>query len=47
MYRFLQEEDGAATLEIAIITMALVAVALLFKEQIIEMCKAVADKILG
>ena len=47
MYDFFENEDGISTLEVSIITVALLAVALLFREQILEMCRAIADKILG
>lgn len=45
--KFLYDEDGSMSIEVAIITMVLVALALLFKDSMIEMCKAVAEKILG
>lgn len=47
MIEFLKDESGAASIEIAIITMALVALALVFKKQLISLCKAIAEKILG
>lgn len=47
MMDFFKNEEGASTLEISIISVALIAVALLFKKQILEMCSAIADKILG
>lgn len=44
---FLYDENGAVSLELAIITVALVALALIFKKQIISLTKTIADKILG
>lgn len=44
---FFKDETGAASIEIGIITVVLVAVALLFKESILDLCKAIAERILG
>lgn len=44
---FLRDEKGAVSIEIAIITIVLIAVALAFKGQVLSLCKAIADKILG
>lgn len=44
---FLQDEKGAVSIELAIICAALVAVALVFKQQLISLTKAIADKIIG
>lgn len=41
------DETGAASIEIAIITMALVALALVFKQQLKSLAETIADKILG
>ena len=47
MREFIFDERGAASIEVAIVTAVLVAIALLFKEQLLEMAKAIAEKILG
>ena len=47
MSEFLKNEEGSSAIEASIIALALVALALLFKDQIMEMCSAIADKILG
>lgn len=46
MKDFFIQEDGVSTIEIAIITAALLALALLFKNQMLEFCKAVAEKVI-
>lgn len=45
--RFLYEESGGASIEVAIITVTLVAVAIVFKRQIMDMVQAIAKKLLG
>lgn len=47
MREFMFDERGAASIEVAIITVALVALALIFKEQLLSLAKAIADKILA
>jgi len=47
MREFIFDERGAASIEVAIITVALVALALIFKEQLLSLAKAIADKILA
>lgn len=46
MQSFFKEEDGISTIEIAIITAALLAVALVFRNQMLEFCKALAEKVI-
>lgn len=46
MIEFLKNEDGAQSIEIAIITVTLVALALVFKKQLLSLAKAIAEKIL-
>jgi len=45
--RFLKEEDGVETIEVAIITAILLGLALAFRERMLKYAKAIADKILG
>lgn len=47
MREFMFDERGAASIEVAIITVALVACALVFKKQLLSLAQAVAEKILG
>ena len=47
MKKFLYDESGSASIEVAIITVALVALALVFKKQLMSLAKKVAEKILG
>lgn len=45
--KFFREETGSQSLEVAIITITLIALALVFKEQILSLAKTIADKIIG
>lgn len=45
--KFLYDETGAEALEVGIITVILIAVALVFKSQLMEMATAIAEKLLG
>lgn len=47
MRNFLYDEQGSVSLELSIVTVALVALALVFKQQLISLTKAIANKILG
>lgn len=47
IHKFVYDEDGASTIEIAIITMALIALALVFKKQALSLAETIAKKILG
>ncbi|MBQ7264489.1 MAG: hypothetical protein IJS61_00135 [Firmicutes bacterium] len=47
MLVFFTNEEGAASIEIAIITVTLVTLAILFRKQLLSLAKAVANKILG
>lgn len=47
MRDFFKDETGASSIEIGIITITLVALALVFKEKIISLTTTISDKILG
>lgn len=46
MKKFWIEENGVSTIEIAIITAALLALALVFKNKMLEFCQILAKKVL-
>ncbi len=46
-YSFVYDEEGASTLEVAIISVTLAAIAILFRKQLLSLAKAIADRLLG
>ena len=47
IYNFLYSEDGAASIEMAIISVVLVSIAIAFRKQLKSLAIAIADKLLG